>query len=98
MSCTSTDYYAMKDREYQDQIDYQAGYDIKIEKIMDEINQELGEGDEYRHDQFWLMADEDNELRFAIGSGASYEPYRQAIIRKMAVDELHARMNDYDPD
>ena len=31
-----------------------------------------------------------------IGSGASYEPYRQEAIKKIAERELNDRMNDYD--
>ena len=40
------------------------------------------------NDNFWL----------AIGSGVSYELYRQEAIKKIAERELNDRMNDYDPD
>ena len=95
---SSDDYYYQLDAAHQREVDWQAGYEIALDEVATEIDNDLKQGDQtHYHELTEMLCDNDN-FWLAIGSGASYEPYRQEAIKKIAERELHARMNDYDPD
>lgn len=92
------DHYYQLDAAYQRKVDWQAGYEIALDKVATEIDNDLKQGDQtHYHELTEMLCDNDN-FWLAIGSGASYEPYRQEAIKKIAERELNDRMNDYDPD
>ncbi|OBX79242.1 hypothetical protein [Haemophilus aegyptius] len=92
------DYYAQLNAAHQRKVDWQAGYEIALDEVATEIDNDLQQGDQtHYHELTEILCDNDN-FWLAIGSGASYEPYRQEAIKKIAERELNDRMNDYDPD
>ena len=94
----SDDYYYQLDAAHQREVDWQAGYEIALDEVATEIDNDLKQGDKtHYHELTEMLCDNDN-FWLAIGSGASYESYRQEAIKKIAERELNARMNDYDQD
>lgn len=92
------DYYAQLDAAHQQEVDWQAGYEIALDEVVTEIDNDLKQGNSTHFYEVTEMLSNNDNFWLAIGSGASYEAYRQEAIKKIAERELNDRMNDYDPD
>ena len=92
------DYYSQLDAAHQREADWQSGYEIALNEVATEIDNDLKKGDQTHFFELTEMLSDNNNFWLAIGSGANYEPYRQEAIKKIAERELNDRMNDYDPD
>ena len=92
------DYYSQIDSANQREVDWQAGYEIALNEVITEIDNDLKQGDKTHYHELTEMLGDNDNFWLAIGSGASYESYRQEAIKKIAERELNARMNDYDQD
>ena len=94
----SDDYYYQLDAAHQQEVDWQAGYEIDLDEVVTEIDNDLKQGNSTHFYEVTEMLSCNDNFWLAIGSGASYELYRQEAIKKIAERELNDRMNDYDPD
>lgn len=79
----SDDYYYQLDAAHQRKVDWLAGYEIALDEVATEIDNDLKQGDQtHYHELTEMLCDNDN-FWLAIGSGASYGLIDKRRLRKL---------------